>query len=242
MMLSRELTDSEWAEGTSPWRTTTARIRTRGKRALITTNYRRRSDRLPPSSARANPLLARTTTIRSHRPRCTEARLSRRSGRIHAPRLTTCISAKVSLSLNAVAISNQNRLADFFFFFSSRISCRNFLYEWMTFFFLTATLTANRWDSVYIATWPYSSMLPIVIFPILNNSNLRSLPTYFPFNSFFLSIFQFCFLTASLSLISHFYLILSLLLIFLFSPILFLFCPKLEQCSFPLFPPSNSSF
>lgn len=33
-------------------------------------------------------------------------------------------------SLNAVAaIGNQNRLADFFFFFSSRISCRNFFYE-----------------------------------------------------------------------------------------------------------------
>lgn len=176
MMLSRELTDSEWAEGTSPWRTTMARIRTRGKKALIMTNCRRRSDRLPPSSARANPL-ARTTTIRSHRPRCTEARLSRRSGRIHAPRLTTCISAKVSLNavesrVNAQESESVSRdrssplSSKLLFFFLRRISCQNFLYEWMK-FFSSLQLTANKWNSVHITTWPHFSMLPIVIFPIL---------------------------------------------------------------------------
>lgn len=96
MMLSRELTDSEWAEGT-PWRRMTARVSSRAKRASITTS-RRRSDRLPPSNVRPNPL-AKTTTIRSHRPRYTEARLSPKSGRTLAPRLTICILVKVSLPI-----------------------------------------------------------------------------------------------------------------------------------------------
>lgn len=92
-MMNRELTDSEWAEGI-PLRRTMTRIRSHEKRTSITIN-RRRSDRLPLSIVRADPL-AKTTTIRSHRPRCTGAHHCRKSGRIHVPQLMICISVKVS--------------------------------------------------------------------------------------------------------------------------------------------------
>lgn len=92
MMLSRELTDSEWAEGT-PWRRTTVEIHK--KRTLITTKCRR-FDCLPPSSIPVN-LLAKTTTIHSHRPQYTEARLCLKLVRTDALQLMTCISVKVSL-------------------------------------------------------------------------------------------------------------------------------------------------
>lgn len=120
--------------GTSSWRRATARIRTHGKRALIMTNCRR-SDRLPPSSARANPL-ARTTTIRSHRPPSTEARLSRKSGRIHAPRLTTCISAKVSPNRQVLSRRYRDRFLSVVLADPTRGSNISLLFETSTFFAL----------------------------------------------------------------------------------------------------------
>lgn len=119
MMLSRELTDSEWAEGI-PWRRTTVEIH--GMRASITTRRRRRrrrSDCLPPSSIPVNPL-ARTTTTRSHRLRYTEARLCLKSERTDALQLTTCILVKVSLRFTVDFVYFVANRANYSFPFSRR--------------------------------------------------------------------------------------------------------------------------
>lgn len=139
MMLSRELTDSEWAEVTRCPRTAASVSRSSRMRILSTSRDPRRRDRRRSTLSTPSDRTATIRTIRSHRQPYTGARHSPRSARTPVHQLTICISGKVGFNRSR---SRAQQLRFFVSKFHFSIPLKNYTNSFkIHFFFLYLSLS-----------------------------------------------------------------------------------------------------